>query len=122
MFKTVLLFGLLLIGQAVAAPPAPGSEDGAIMEGHEDWIENQETQNGSLCCSLADGRPLFDNEIRQRDGHWQVFYAKSHWDQGTDQWLDVPPNAVLPNMSPVGFPIVWIYYGVVRCLALAGAV
>lgn len=122
MLKTVFLLSVLLIGSARAAPPAPDSDDASIMHGHEAWIEKQETHVGALCCSMADGRPLMDNEIRQRDGHWQVFYAKTHWDGGTDEWLDVPQNAVLPNMSPVGFPIVWVYYGQVRCLALSGAV
>lgn len=120
--KTVLVFSGLLIGQASAAPPPSGSDDAALMRGHEQWIVRQKSKNGMLCCSMADGRPLMDNEIRQRDGHWQVFYSKEHWDNGTNEWLDVPQEAVLSNMSPIGFPVVWVYYGRVTCLALAGAV
>lgn len=92
------------------------------MHGHETWITRQATPNGSICCSLADGRPVDPSELRQRDGHWEVLYSRSHWPEGTGEWLPVPSSAVLPNMSPLGLPVVWVYFGHVRCLALAGAV
>lgn len=120
-FVAVLFLALILAVAAHAAPPPADSDDAAIMHGHEKWITEQMSPHGGLCCSIADGRPLFDNEIRQRDGHWEIFFSRAHWDGGTDQWLTVPLDAVLPNMSPIGMPVVWVYYGVVRCLALAGS-
>ena len=120
--RRVIALALLLAGPAVAAPPDPNSADGQIMRGHEDWITKQATPGGSLCCSTSDGRPVDPGEVRQRNGHWEVLYSRSHWPEGTGEWLSVPDSAVLPNMSPLGFPVVWVYFGKVRCLALAGAV
>lgn len=118
----LLLALVLLASPAIAAPPEPGSEDAQIMQGHGPWIERQRSMLGGFCCSSADGRPLYDNEIRRRDGHWEIYHSKGHWGaSGTDTWLPVPPGAVLPNMSEMGFAIAWVMGGTVRCLAIAGA-
>lgn len=107
---------------ALAAPPDPDSNDGFLMRGHERWITDQKTTLGDVCCSISDGRPVQDNELRKRDGHYEVRFSREHWPDGDGSWLPVPDDAVLTRMSPLGLPIAWVYHGVIRCLALAGAV
>lgn len=109
---------LCLAPSAIAAPPAPGSDDDVMMAPHTEWITRQHTTNGSLCCSSADGRPA---QVRRVGDQWQVYYDREHWEAGTNTWLNVPPEAVLQQMSPMWQPIAWILYGQVRCLALSGA-
>ena len=113
---------LLLATAALAAPPIPDSDDARAMAGFESWINDQRGPLG-LCCSISDGRPVSAHEIRIRDGHYEVLYAKRHWPEGNNvSWLPVPQEAILPGVSPLGMPVVWIYRGVVRCFVNAGAV
>ncbi len=122
MSRWLALLIVLSIGAAQAAPPPPESRDGRIMRGFEDWIRGQNNAAGRNCCNVSDGRPLDLSELRVTDGHYQVLYAKRHWAEGTDEWIDVPDGALLKQMSPAGYAIAWINGGRVDCLALAGAV
>ena len=70
---------------------------------------------------MADGRPLDPGELRRTAAGWQLFYGRAHWSDGTDTWIDVPAEAVLPQASPLVLPVAWISRGHVYCLALAGA-
>ena len=119
--KGLLFAATLFSAPALARPPAPGSEDAAIMHDFVEWITTQSSSTGQYCCDLSDGRPLHADEIRVIDGHYQVLYTKRHWDNGTEQWLQVPKEAILPQLSPVGYPIVWILNAHVYCFALSGA-
>lgn len=113
-----VVFLLCLASSAHGAAPEPGSESAEAFVGHEDWVKGQHAPDGQYCCDLSDGRIA---DVRKRDGHWEVFYAKNTWRDGTDQWLVVPDKALLPQQSPIYFPIAWIMFGHVYCVALSGA-
>ncbi len=118
-----MLFALIAIGlsnEALAlTPPSPESEDGQILLPQSEWVRTQHSPTGKWCCDLGDARIA---ELRRRqDGHYEVFYSKEHWTDGTDQWIAVPPEALLPQQSPVYVPIAWIINGHVYCVALSGA-
>ena len=114
-----LLFTLLTITNAHAAPPIPGSDDAIAMHGHEDWITSQTNSFGGLCCSVSDGRPTQD--VRKRaDGKWEALFSREHWPDGDGKWHTVPENAILEKPSPIFDAIVWFYRGEPRCVALPG--
>ena len=92
------------------------------MRDFADWVHDQHTPDGLWCCDISDGRPLNDDEIRIVGDHYEVLYTTQHWRDGTDEWLVVPKQAVLPQVSPMGVPIAWILGGRVYCLAMSGAV
>lgn len=109
----------LLAWPAVASPPDPDSEDAAAVRGHENWIMEQRSRAGGLCCSSSDGRLVSDNEIRQRNGQWEVLFSRRHWGPtATDAWVPIPAEAILSVPSPFDQPIVWVYHGQVRCAVL----
>jgi hypothetical protein len=117
--RRIVVLALLWVGLAQAAPPATDSDDAAIMRGFESWIREQVSPARQMCCSEADGRPVEDTDLRQRDEHWEVFYSKRHWGaEATDTWVPVPPDAVLKTAAPFGMPVAWIFHGVVLCLSL----
>jgi hypothetical protein len=118
----IILTTALFATPVLARPPPPGSEDAAIMKDYAEWVTGQHAPSGQYCCDLSDGRPLKPDEIRSVNGHYEVLYTKRHWDYGTEEWLEVPKEALLPQLSPVGYPIVWIFRGRVYCFAQAGAV
>lgn len=117
--RHALALVLLLAEPAMAAPPAPDSEDAAAVRGHEAWVMQQHSRSGSLCCSLADGRVVSDTELRQRGRRWEVLFSKRHWGPAaTDAWVPIPVEAILSVASPFDAPTVWIYFGQVRCAVL----
>jgi hypothetical protein len=121
------LLACLLAAPALARPPEPGTEDFALMSEFKDWVVTQHAANGQWCCDLGDGRPLHDDEIRyvprdQESGHFQILYTRRHWDDGTDEWIDVPAGAVMRIPNPLGMPVAWVIHGHVFCLSLTGAV
>lgn len=113
------LAAFLCVGAAVAnaAPPSPGSEDAELMADFADWVKAQHAGNGRLCCDIADGRPLHDDEIRRQDGKTEVFISRRHWANAPEpgQWMVVPGDAIVHASNPLGMPIVWFFYGTVRC-------
>jgi hypothetical protein len=119
--KCFLLAAMLFATPVLARPPAPGSEDAVIMRDFTEWVTTQHAQSGQYCCDLSDGRPLKADEIRVVDGHYEVLYTKKHWIYATEEWLKVPDEAILHQLSPVGYPIAWVFKEHVFCLALVGA-
>ncbi len=117
----LLLAAILFASPVLARPAPPGSTDEAIMHDFRDWITHQNAPTGQYCCDLSDGRPLMADEVRVVNGHYEVIYTKKHWPDGTGQWLPVPKEAILPQLSPVGYPIAWIVDGRVICFAITGA-
>jgi hypothetical protein len=119
--KRILLAAVLFTSPAWGRPPPPGSEDALIMQDFVEWVTTQHAPSGQYCCDLSDGRPLKAEEIRVVDGHYEVLYTKKHWIYATEEWLKVPDEAILHQLSPVGYPIVWVAGERVFCLALVGA-
>lgn len=107
---------------AQAHPPEPGTEDFALMNEFKDWVVTQHAANGQWCCDLGDGRPLHEDEIRFIAGHYQILYTRKHWDDGTEEWIDVPASALMRIPNPLGMPVAWVIHGHVFCLSLTGAV
>lgn len=105
---------VLCANAALAAPPPPGSEDAVIMKGYEDWVYSQLTPDGRRCCDISDGRPV---PTRIRHGHWEAFVTKAKWPdlQGNEGWRQIPDDLVVHEANPVGWPIIWIYEGEIRC-------
>ena len=96
---------------ARANPPRPGSHDYEIMHQFSDWVTDRHRLDADghkyWCCDFSDGRPLDDDELRMAGDHWQFLFTKRHWDNGDDQWHDIPNDHLLREFNPVGYPIVW---------------
>lgn len=99
---------------AWANPPPPDSEDAKVLSGYRAWVESQNTQDGYLCCSIADGRLV---DARIKDGHWQVRFHPGNDIGAPTDWVVVDENAVLRKPNPTGYPIAWWFLGQVRCFA-----
>lgn len=104
---------------AYAAPPAVGSEDWEIMRDHGEWVRNLKN-NGVLCCSLSDTRPV---QVRTFGGRWQVWIRKDQIAGAPfEQWLDVPDEAIIRGPNPVGMAIASWWGGKVRCFVPPGGI
>ena len=86
--------------------PAVARYDGPVDPDLHDWFEHQTSRGGMrLCCSIADGHVLKEEEWRVRGGIYQVFVE--------DKWRDVPKDAIVDpghGPNPLGKPIVWYGY------------
>jgi hypothetical protein len=118
----ILVISILTSLTAFAHPPEPGTEDFALMSEFKQWVISQHASNGQWCCDLGDGRPLHDDEIRYVEGHYQILYTRRHWEDGTEEWIDVPAAALMRTPNPLGVPVAWIIRAHVYCLSLSGAV
>lgn len=114
-----LIFLLTINVSSVANPPDPNSADAQMLQGQKNWIERQQNNEGQRCCDIADGRGAQLRLNPNGSGNYQVFYSTEQWPNGTNQWVDVPPNTIIKQRSPIIVPIVWFYNGKVRCVALA---
>jgi hypothetical protein len=99
---------------AMAAPPAPGSEDAAIMGPFIEWVETQHTGTGSWCCNVSDGRPV---EARMSNGGWEIYVTSEKFPGTKPGWMRVPVHALLSGYNPVGVPIAWVMRGQIFCFA-----
>jgi hypothetical protein len=85
--------------RSAAEAPDPKSEDGQLMAQYGDAIRSLSQRNGAPCCSESDCRPA---QYRVNgEGRYEVFIRKltkdgSGWENGPDQWLEVPPARVTP--------------------------
>lgn len=104
---------------AVAAPPPVGSEDWEILEPHAEWIKGL-TAAGMRCCDWSDTRPV---RVRTVGDGWQVWLRKGQIEGApAEQWLDVPPEAIIHGENPVGMAIASWWGGKVRCFVPPGAI
>jgi hypothetical protein len=84
---------------AAADPPDPNSEDGKMMAPYVGAVRALRQRDGAFCCSESDCRPA-----RYRvnaAGNYEVFVRGltedgSGWEDGPDQWLEVPSERVTP--------------------------
>lgn len=80
--------------------------DGPVDEAIHDWFEHQTSHGGNrLCCSIADGHVLNEEQWRVRGNVYQVYIEGA--------WHDVPKDAMIDpgkGANPLGKPIVWYGY------------
>jgi hypothetical protein len=110
------LIGLaFILAMCSANAPEPGSEDADIMRGYENWILRQKTPDGkSICCDVSDGRPVW---ARIKNGHWEAYVTREKWHdlKGPEGWRKVPDELVVHEDNPIGWPILWVFQGEIRC-------
>lgn len=114
------LFALAVAGSyAFGAPPPKGSEDWEILSPHAEWIRSVATLDGSICCTIADGRPV---DARSRGATWQVKWRPGQLEGAPTDWIDVPEDVVIRVPNPTGFPIAFWLQGKLRCFVPPGGV
>ena len=88
------------------------------------WFKSQSNSRKQLCCSIADGRILRLDQVRQTDEGWEVQFpetmAKSvgMTNVSVGDWIKVPPENILYTDNPTGQPVAWFYNNEVRCFVL----
>jgi hypothetical protein len=88
------------------------------------WFQSQSNSKNQLCCSIADGRILRLDQVRQTDRGWEVQLPDvMPRSAGMDEvrvgdWIRVPPENILYTENPTGQPVAWFYNGEVRCFVL----
>jgi hypothetical protein len=91
-----LVLVLLLSPPAAAAPPPDADPTLHI------WFERQRSVRGVLCCSIADGHILGDDEWRTNGSFYEV-YIQGEWHRIQPTQLRDPAGG--PN--PTGHAVVW---------------
>lgn len=121
--RSLLAVTLVAAKAAIAAPPAPNTDDARIMEPFKEWIMTRTDQYRIPCCDIGDGRPV-DADIvttvdqdRVRRTHWRAHVTPTHFPDQRDHWMEVPDDKIVPGANPTGTPILWLYNGLVQCFA-----
>jgi hypothetical protein len=110
--RTLLVVAFVIWGsaarQSAADPPDPNSEDGQLMAPYVGAVRALRQRDGAFCCSESDCRPA-----RYRvnaAGNYEVFVRGltrdgSGWEDGPDEWLEVPAERVTPpdRRPPIPF-------------------
>jgi hypothetical protein len=100
MLICVALVALASVSRGSAAdPPDPKSGDGQLMAPYRDAVRSLSQRNGAPCCSESDCRPA-QYRINGAGGY-EVFIRQltkdgSGWEDGPDEWLEVPSERVTP--------------------------
>lgn len=89
---------LWLLSQSAAFPAPPSNPDPVLHE----WFDRQRSVRGILCCSIADGHILSDEEWRINGAFYEV-YIRGEWHRVLPSQLR--DTAGGPN--PTGRAIVW---------------
>lgn len=124
--KQILILGLLIASNALAAPPPIGSEDYLIMQPFRDWINEQIVPgtNDSSCCNVSDGRPVTTRI--NKDGHYEAYVTHEKFPssvaEGKDMWLEIPDEAIIKPANPTGVAILWYYYAHIYCFSPSNGV
>lgn len=87
-----------LLAQTAARAAAPPNPDPALHE----WFDRQRSVRGILCCSIADGHILSDEEWRINGAFYEVFIR--------GEWHRVLPSQLRDTAggpNPTGRAIVW---------------
>ena len=88
---------LLLLALPAAASPPPDA-DPALHS----WFDRQRNVRGMLCCSIADGHILSEDEWRSNGGFYEVFIR--------GDWYRILPSQMRDTAggpNPTGRAIVW---------------
>lgn len=90
------------------ALPKDNGQWGNIDPETKAWFESLKDKNGIGCCDTSDGTRVEDPDWRVTDtGRYEIKIG--------DRWFLIPPEAVLDGNNRVGFAIVWIAGGKIRC-------
>ena len=84
-----LLFLLLVLSAAVAAPAAAQGMHGDGHDALHPWYKSLHDKNGRSCCSNVDCRPT---SSRERAGRVEVLVD--------GEWAVVPPDKIISRASP----------------------
>ena len=104
-FDTVIHTSLKLSGSFIAHWHALQIRD---VEGKYDnsplksWFENLRSAGKELCCSVADGHPVADEDWRIVNEHYQVRIG--------DEWVTVPDQALVKEQNRAGHAMEWHSY------------
>lgn len=100
----LLAGGVLLVIAGMALAHDHGRAD------LDPWYKDLKSGKGP-CCDGSDYKPMADVDWETRDGRYRV--------RIDGQWVDVPPEAVLPGPNRDGRTLVWPSWGdgkrTVRC-------
>jgi hypothetical protein len=66
------------------------------------WFENLRSAGKELCCSVADGHPVADEDWRIVNEHYQVRIG--------DEWVNVPDQALVKEQNRTGHAMEWHSY------------
>lgn len=78
-----------------------------------DWFKSLRNPRGVPCCEDADG-------FRLDDADWRIETDGSYSVRLNNEWVPVPPDAVVRDQNRVGYALVWIFNGRVNCF-IAGS-
>lgn len=101
--KVLLILTIILISAQAL------SHDDA--DPHALWYRNLRTLTGASCCGLSATNDCNPIEARVSNIGWQIFID--------DEWVDVPPEAILNKYNPIGEPIACINSGRILCFVPA---
>jgi hypothetical protein len=120
-----LLYLLFMIGIAVviavfALALRPAHAHLADRPDLDHWAMGLKSASKMLCCDGSDAEPIKDADWdADKDGHYRV--------KIDGEWIDVPPDAIVPDGNRYGQTLIWGYRSlnakppfVVRCF-LPGA-
>jgi hypothetical protein len=95
----IVATGLMICSAVAIAAPPPGTDLDSPLHA---WFERQRATNGALCCSVADGHILNDDEWRATGNAYEVRIAR--------RWYPVPDGAlrdVSGGLNPTQHAVVW---------------
>lgn len=110
-WKLMMLHSIKLLFTAIilaAPPPNPDPTLAPFYQG----LRQPGTTNS--CCSIADCRTV---QYRTQGDHFEIFISKKTFTDGTDEWVPVPKEVVLPpQTNPTGEGVAcWTPYRGVMC-------
>lgn len=92
-FALLGVFGFLFTGAASAYWRL---EYAQVTDQERAWFKAQRSPQGVPCCDIADGHQT-DEQLRL-DGYWALV---------DNEWLKVPPEAVIHVANPTGRAVIW---------------
>ncbi len=102
MLRALVLAVLVLTPVTAVAEPPPGADPNSPIA---HWFRSLHRKgDGFPCCSLADCREV--SARAQPNGRWAILASKASFDNGDDQWHEVPPDRVVTGVkNPLGNPV-----------------
>ena len=73
----------------------------------KEWFNSLKSKRGESCCAEADGVKLDDPQWRETADGYEVVTGGG--------WRKIPETAVLDIPNRVGFAMVWLWGGEIKC-------